>query len=82
LSDESRTVDQVAKDKNPSLVVEKNFVMNEIQKLSTWLSNGALAWPNAERRSVPVRVCKRLEGPAGLPAIANHWRRTYHVGYI
>jgi hypothetical protein len=32
-------------------MVEKNFVMNEIQKLSTWLSedsNGALAWPNAE----------------------------------
>jgi len=51
LSDESRTVGQVAKDKNPSPVVEKNFVMNEIQKLSTWLSedsNGALAWPNAE----------------------------------
>jgi hypothetical protein len=46
------TVGQVAEDKNPSPVVEKNFVMNEIQKLSTWLSedsNGALAWSNAVR---------------------------------
>jgi hypothetical protein len=56
LSDGSRTAGQVAKDKNPSPVVEKNLVMSEIQNLSTWLSKNrmALARPNAQCPPRPI----------------------------